>query len=299
MGRLFTFGCSFTSYLWPTWADLLGLEFGSANNWGHPGLGNRAIAERIAEAHIHFNFTSDDVVIVQWTSHLRHDWMNTRAPRHDGSAWQTKGSIYSEKNQKLFGKTWMETFWDEKAYFIHNLNHIALTQGLLNSTGCTWYMTSMSELTKISTEVSHKTVDGELPTLDVVLQDVWEVAPDLLPYKSIWDRYPGQWIPPMLDICNATEEEYWWFQFDPKNAKEDKDKVHNGRWMEPHPSVNQHALWVLQFKKFIGESAELTKEQQDMADWFNNIKNKTKTYREFEAEAQKTLWYITNRYRGI
>ena len=65
--RLFTFGCSFTSYLWPTWADILGLEFTSANNWGHSGLGNRAIAERVAEAHAHFNFTKDDVIIVQWT----------------------------------------------------------------------------------------------------------------------------------------------------------------------------------------------------------------------------------------
>jgi hypothetical protein len=279
---------------------MLGTEFESANNWGHPGLGNRAIAERVAEAHAHLNLQPEDVVIVQWTSHLRHDWMHTRMPRIDGSAWQTKGSIFSEDNQKLFGRKWMETFWDEKAYFIQNLNHILLTQGLLNSVGCTWYMTSMSDLTKISTEVSPKTVDGELPSPDVPLQDVWTIARELLPYKhAIWDKYPGQWIPPMLDICNATMEEYFVFQYDPTNPKEDKEKVHKERWIEPHPSVNQHALWVLQFKKMIGEKAELTPEQQALVDGFNQMKSETKTYKQFESRIHETMWYVTNRYRGV
>ena len=44
MRRLFTFGCSYTSWNWPTWADLLGLEVEHFENWGHAGIGNRAIA---------------------------------------------------------------------------------------------------------------------------------------------------------------------------------------------------------------------------------------------------------------
>ena len=299
MGRLFTFGCSFTSYLWPTWADLLGLEFSSANNWGHSGLGNRAIAERVAEAHAFFNFTPDDVIIVQWTSHLRHDWMHTRHPRINGSAWYTKGSIFQKNNQELYGKKWMDTFWDEKAYYINTLNHILLTQGLLDGIGCTWYMTSMSDLTKLGTEVSEKTVDGELPTPDVMLQDVWSASPDLLPYKkAIWENYEDQWIPPLLDICNATQEEHFWF----KHATDGSEKGYNvfdGRWMEPHPSINQHALWVLQFKKCIGMPVELTSEQQQMVDDVNNIKNSTETYKEFDDQLHKTTWSVTHRYRGF
>ena len=46
--RLFVFGCSFTMYAWPTYADFLGYEFDHYENWGFPGLGNRAIAERVA-----------------------------------------------------------------------------------------------------------------------------------------------------------------------------------------------------------------------------------------------------------
>lgn len=34
MTRLFTFGCSFTKFFWPTWADILGQEFDYYENWG-------------------------------------------------------------------------------------------------------------------------------------------------------------------------------------------------------------------------------------------------------------------------
>ena len=56
--RLFAFGCSFTHYAWPSYADFLGYEFDSFSNWAHPGLGNRAIAQRVAECNIKNNFVS-------------------------------------------------------------------------------------------------------------------------------------------------------------------------------------------------------------------------------------------------
>ncbi len=39
-------------YAWPTYADFLGYEFDYYENWAFPGLGNRAIAERVAECHV-------------------------------------------------------------------------------------------------------------------------------------------------------------------------------------------------------------------------------------------------------
>ena len=73
MTRLYVLGCSFSNYAWPTWADMLGLEFDEYENWAFPGLGNRAIAERVAEIHARNTLTKDDTVVIQWTSHLRHD----------------------------------------------------------------------------------------------------------------------------------------------------------------------------------------------------------------------------------
>ena len=37
MTRLFTFGCSFTQYWWPTWADILGYQHDFYENWGRCG----------------------------------------------------------------------------------------------------------------------------------------------------------------------------------------------------------------------------------------------------------------------
>ena len=114
MKRLFTFGCSFTEYGWPTWADLLGVGFDLHENWGLRGIGNRAIAERIAECFTKNKFTKDDTVIVQWSSHLRHDWYhihNFPDGRHPG--WKTSGSIFSPNNSKIYTNSWIELFFYE------------------------------------------------------------------------------------------------------------------------------------------------------------------------------------------
>lgn len=71
MKRLFVFGCSYTSWNWPTYADIYAQQFDHYENWGHAGLGNRAIAERVAECHATNEFDKDDTVIVQWSSHLQ------------------------------------------------------------------------------------------------------------------------------------------------------------------------------------------------------------------------------------
>jgi hypothetical protein len=47
MKRLFALGCSFTSYAWPSYADFAGLYFDEYENWAFPGLGNRALLERL------------------------------------------------------------------------------------------------------------------------------------------------------------------------------------------------------------------------------------------------------------
>jgi len=49
MGRLFTFGCSYTAYTWPTWADFVGTKFDFYQNWGRLGSGNTIIASKLYE----------------------------------------------------------------------------------------------------------------------------------------------------------------------------------------------------------------------------------------------------------
>ena len=72
-GRLFVFGCSWTNYLWPTWADILGRQFDYYENWGGPGSGNTLIFNRIIEAGTRHQFTPDDTIIIQWSGLTRSD----------------------------------------------------------------------------------------------------------------------------------------------------------------------------------------------------------------------------------
>jgi hypothetical protein len=70
---LFTFGCSFTEYIWPTWADILGREFEYYENWGKAGGGNQYIFNSLIECHLRNQLTKDDTVIIRWTSPDRED----------------------------------------------------------------------------------------------------------------------------------------------------------------------------------------------------------------------------------
>jgi len=72
VARIFNFGCSFTSYIWPTWADLL-LHKNQGYNLGISGTGNVSILYRVMEADRIFNFTQDDQIIVMFSSPVRWD----------------------------------------------------------------------------------------------------------------------------------------------------------------------------------------------------------------------------------
>jgi hypothetical protein len=70
--RFFAFGCSFTSYHWHTWADILGHHFGKEYyNFGSPGCCNDFIFRSVIEANQLYEFQSDDLIIIQWTEILR------------------------------------------------------------------------------------------------------------------------------------------------------------------------------------------------------------------------------------
>lgn len=77
-GRLYTFGCSMTSYFFPTWADILGKEFAHYENWGEPGAGNTFIYNSVIECLARNKFNSNDTIIVMWSGISRIDYYNKK-----------------------------------------------------------------------------------------------------------------------------------------------------------------------------------------------------------------------------
>lgn len=300
MKKLFTFGCSFTNYNWPTWADLLGQEYFPHFNWGYAGLGNRAIADRVAEAHARMPFEKDDVVIVQWSSPLRHDWMRTDLPKTEGTYWRTHGSIFSIENAKTFDQRWMQTFWDEKAYMIQTLNAIVATQEFLNGVGVEWYMTSMNDITKMGNHKAPSTMGGEYQAPSTTLKHFWEVDNSLQFYKeAIWDRYPDKWVDPIMNVIPETEDLNWTFKFDKNRPEEKSYPLKDGMWEEAHPTSHQHAIWMLELKNKMGLEPILTSAQVDLIKEVEAIKAATSTFKEFEDSMRTTEWFVERNYRGL
>ena len=240
MKRLFAFGCSYTSYSWPTWADLLQTHFDHSENWGLAGLGNRAIAERVAESNVRNKFNKDDVVIIQWSSHLRNDFWNPFSLPERVGTWKTAGSIFNYLNQPLYDQWWIETFFAEEGFFMHTLNNIILVQELLKSTGVTWYMTSMGDIRNIGSDL----IDLGWGAEDVLLKPedktkeftAWEKFPQYKIYNEpIWENNKDHWLTPLNTFTYSTNVPLFEF-VDTTNE--------TVTYNDPHPTTEHYSMWI-------------------------------------------------------
>lgn len=141
MKRLFTFGCSFTQWNWPTWADILAKNYDYFENWALSGIGNQAIAERISECVLANKLTKDDTVIVQWTDFHRFDAHRHSSPTSP-AAWRQGGSLLVNPDES----TMVLAHWNERSYVYHTTNFINLAYNLLKNTDCNFKFVSRVNL---------------------------------------------------------------------------------------------------------------------------------------------------------
>lgn len=232
MRRLFVFGCSYTKYYWPTWADLLSLNFDYYENWGIGGVGNQCIAQRVQECHLKNKFTKKDTVIVQWSSYTRHDCFLDK--------WQPRGSIFAENhnNIDIYTPRWMAAFFSEKGFLLNTLSNINFTQELLSTTECTWYMTSMSDILSLNTDlIDQRSTDYMTCYIEFKKDALYEKYPELKIYtEKIWNY--KNWITDFAKIYNEHPNKYYSFidnSFEPYGFK---------TWTDYHPSPEQFNLWL-------------------------------------------------------
>lgn len=194
MARLFTFGCSFTRYYWPTWAEMLGRHYDTFENWGNSGIGNRAIGERLIECIVHKNITKDDTVIIQWTEFHRFDFHLPMPLLPEG--WSQGGNMLTSTSVP----SEILTFWNERSFIMHSLNYINLAVRLLESIGCKWYMTSIRNLDQDASEffefIKYREVfrhNNFLPPISEFLKDYDFPSKELYDHrnkKMIVDDHP-------------------------------------------------------------------------------------------------------------
>ena len=200
MRRLFTFGCSFTQYCWPTWANILGQEYDKFENWGKPGAGNSFIFNSLIESIKRNTIDKDDTVIIMWTSIGREDrWVSERG-------WVTPGSIY---NQDEYDKKFVTKWADPQGYLIRDLAFISAAQMILSATGCKWEFISLAPLyyyDDSGTKKNKLIIDNKLQSLynkelSVIKPSVFEVV-----FKNNWSSRDK--IKPLLPDDHPTPIEH-------------------------------------------------------------------------------------------
>ena len=138
--RFFAFGCSFTSYYWPTWADIIGQEFGNNfYNLAMCGAGNEFVFHRLTEAHARHNITKDDLVIICWSNFARED-------RYMQGKWRMSGNIFT---QRRYSQHWVKKYFDLRGSLLKTSSVIAGATHLLDTTNCDYVYTSMVPMNQI------------------------------------------------------------------------------------------------------------------------------------------------------
>lgn len=114
MNDLYTFGCSYTNYAYPTYANYLAPYFKTHFNCGFPGSGNRAIFNKIALLLHKKQIKENDVVTIQWSALAREDKM----VNHE---WLGGGLI---TNTPLFDEEYIEKHFSPKQQAYELLSYI-------------------------------------------------------------------------------------------------------------------------------------------------------------------------------
>lgn len=121
--RVFTFGCSFTKFAWPTWADILSHDLNiESYNYGLAGIGNVGIAHRLLQADLRHSFKDTDLILIVWTGWTREDRY------HD--TWLVGGNVFN--NNPHYDKKFCKKHYHLSDCIIKNSHAIVTSNRLFN-----------------------------------------------------------------------------------------------------------------------------------------------------------------------
>lgn len=206
--RLFTFGCSFTSYHWATWAEILAYDLNVPfYNYGQSGAGNQYIANMVMQADNYYNFNENDIVVVQWTNVCRED-------RRSKGQWHTPGNIYSTG---LFGQDYVKDWADEFGYSVRDFATVKSIDSFLELRGCEYHFISMCDIVNRFDQYGYPTT-GE-PTDD---------------YKKLVMSYRPYLLKIKKDFYNVLWKD------DLQNKFESDSRIVHNQYQDGHPTPIEH-----------------------------------------------------------
>lgn len=139
--KIHAYGCSFTSYLWPTYADILNLQF-DVSNRGWSGAGNERIFYFFMHDVRHTQIHPNDIVIIQWSGVTRWDYLNRE------NKWLGDGNIFLEHNKMYYDKI---SDWYNPDYELDKtINYILSAQALLKDINCRYVFLSLEPIIDVN-----------------------------------------------------------------------------------------------------------------------------------------------------
>jgi hypothetical protein len=247
---IYTLGCSFTKWFWPTWADYLQEYKGPVTNLAWPGLSNEVMYWELlnrADA-----ITSDDEVYIMLSGNNRvsqwydKEWIDTKDvqgffPRQDGKLelsdqpWRGMYRLHPDFDVSL---THM---------IVDNFNIIFNIQQLLNSIGCKYKMVFWQNPWYDVRPNTKGTWSLSWPTKSLLTKQEIKTATEILQIKAVrnlvsridWAKFGSA---PTDKFNPETYSGFWEYKLEKQKQAEYMQYAHCS---DPHPDpVLQHDFLV-------------------------------------------------------
>ena len=252
--RFFAFGCSFTKYSWPTWADLVAAAMPSKSyfNYGEPGAGNTYIHFSIMYANQKHKITKDDLVIICWSGYTRHDFLKN-----------------GDWNRRIQNPGVLPPEWDPKGYLIRDLSLIKSIKEILDMIGCEYYFLSIDDLPNRS--IPRNTADDVLTFYEELVELINPSYSSM--FGGEWDNMIHYRVNPVykellkVDMHPLPEEHYTYISTNlPINLVPDKNLLQ---------SLSEKMDKA--FAQYTPNNAPSPWEISSLIDWGIRMGNKTQT----------------------
>lgn len=149
--RFFAIGCSFTSFVWTTWSEIIAEDLDiEYYNLGQCGAGNEFIFNRLMQLDQLYNLNENDLVIICWTNSCRED-------RFVGE-WLTPGNIFS---QKEYSKEFVQKYYSEpENSLLHTFSFLKAARTLLEAKQVQWHFLQMLPIFDLVSQWNYKQMDS-------------------------------------------------------------------------------------------------------------------------------------------
>lgn len=247
--RFFAFGCSYTSYAWPTWADMIGVNFDVYKNYGRPGCSNLYILQQFLEANDKYKFNNEDVIIVMFTGFARFSYF------YNGGL-NTHGELRSYyENTKRNGKPNLNVgmfldsgVWSEDLGVTHSYTAAKTIKTILESVNCKYKIHLAIDNTHFIQE-SHRyfTIHNSLTLAEEFY--------NILDIKLSLDEWMKQ--------VKYSRDEYYSF---------DNSQI------DGHPTIKMHEDYVKTYfpEYYTNQSREFAQKETEYLDFTDNISQSEK-----------------------